>query len=105
MVKATGVPVALECQLSYRLVDPAPLIRKFGPEPPGDAIRAEISRIAKRELGRAAKKDPGFMDTVPARIILNASLLDTITQELGPAGIKPQNLNLRLRGNGTKKPA
>gem|GEM_PF-5585902 len=105
MVKATGVPVAVECQLSYTLVDPVSLIRKFGTEPPGDAIKAEISRIAKRELDRAAKNDPGFMDTVPARIILNASLLDTISQELGPAGIKPQNLNLRIRGNGTKKPA
>ncbi len=104
VVKRQEVPVAVECQVTYRLNDPAALIRRFGKRPPGEKIKAEIRKIMTRELAAAAKGDGDFMATVPSRVLMTARLLESLSRELNPAGIQPENLNLRLQET-EKKPA
>ena len=79
--------IKIGCQVRYQVEDAAKLVAAQGTEAPQTAIEALILKHLTGELSATLQKENASLDDVQTRVILVASIHQTLKQALAPSGV------------------
>ena len=89
-----GGELAVECSLSYRVVDPERLVTALG-EPDGDRVAEVLHRHISTLLNRALAEDVGLFNTTLKRVVIMAEIHDELDKLARKNGVTITNFQLR----------
>lgn len=79
--------IKIGCQVRYQVEDAAKLVASQGTEAPQTAIETVIHQYLTQEISATLKQENASLDNVQTRVILVASIHDSLKKILAPLGV------------------